>query len=140
MKAYEKGEAEMDEQASRHHRCINFILSLTTAAVQNPNSSHPGMPMGAATMAYLLWARHFKHYPGVPHLINRYRFVLSPDHGSRLLCMLLHLTGYDLLPLATSVLLAMGSRIAYHFAQTTGVSPKIKQKSGKWVNTNLTGD
>jgi transketolase len=64
--------------------------------VQKAKSGHPGMPMGAAPMAYVLWTRHLKHSPTNPHWHNRDRFVLSAGHGSMLLYSLLHLTGYDL--------------------------------------------
>lgn len=64
--------------------------------VQKAKSGHPGMPMGAAPMAYVLWTRHLKHSPANPRWHNRDRFVLSAGHGSMLLYSLLHLTGYDL--------------------------------------------
>jgi transketolase len=64
--------------------------------VQKAKSGHPGMPMGAAPMAYVLWTRHLKHSPSNPDWHNRDRFVLSAGHGSMLLYSLLHLTGYDL--------------------------------------------
>ncbi|MGA8594281.1 MAG: transketolase [Bryobacteraceae bacterium] len=76
--------------------CINTIRILSADAVQNANSGHPGLPMGAAAMAYTLWTRYLKHNPKDPHWINRDRFVLSAGHGSMLLYSLLHLTGYDL--------------------------------------------
>src|SRR5205807_2632115 len=59
-------------------------------------SGHPGMPMGAAPMAYVLWTRHLRHDPAQPKWVNRDRFVLSAGHGSMLLYSLLSLTGYDL--------------------------------------------
>jgi transketolase len=65
-------------------------------AVERANSGHPGMPMGAAPMAYVLWKRHLKHNPADPSWPDRDRFVLSAGHGSMLLYALLHLTGYDL--------------------------------------------
>ncbi len=65
-------------------------------AVQKAKSGHPGMPMGAAPMAYVLWTRHLKHNPSNPRWYNRDRFILSAGHGSMLLYGLLHLTGYDL--------------------------------------------
>jgi len=65
-------------------------------AVQKAKSGHPGMPMGAAPMAYVVWTRHLKHSPFNPHWHNRDRFILSAGHGSMLLYGLLHLTGYDL--------------------------------------------
>jgi len=65
-------------------------------AVQKANSGHPGMPMGAAPMAYVLWTRHLRHHPRKPRWPNRDRFVLSAGHGSMLLYSLLHLAGYDM--------------------------------------------
>jgi transketolase len=76
--------------------CINTIRILSADAVQNANSGHPGMPMGAAAMAYTLWTRFLKHSPKNPNWFDRDRFVLSAGHGSMLLYSLLHLTGYDL--------------------------------------------
>jgi transketolase len=75
---------------------INTIRTLTIDAVEKANSGHPGMPMGAAPMAYELWTRHMKHNPANPNWIDRDRFVLSAGHGSMLLYSLLHLCGYDL--------------------------------------------
>jgi transketolase len=76
--------------------CINTLRILSADAVQNANSGHPGMPMGAAAMAYTLWTRVLKHNPKDPQWPDRDRFVLSAGHGSMLLYSLLHLTGYDL--------------------------------------------
>ena len=76
--------------------CINTIRILSADAVQYANAGHPGMPMGAAAMAYTLWTRFLKHNPRNPHWVDRDRFVLSAGHGSMLLYSLLHLTGYDL--------------------------------------------
>ncbi|MEW6187245.1 MAG: transketolase [Thermodesulfobacteriota bacterium] len=75
---------------------INTIRMLAVDAVQKANSGHPGMPMGAAPMAYVLWTRFLKHNPRNPLWPDRDRFVLSAGHGSMLLYSLLHLTGYDL--------------------------------------------
>src|SRR5664280_1373509 len=76
--------------------CINTIRFLSIDAVQKANSGHPGMPMGAAPMAYILWDRFLNHNPANPKWFNRDRFVLSAGHASMLLYSLLHLTGYDL--------------------------------------------
>ncbi len=76
--------------------CINTIRFLSADAVQKANSGHPGLPMGTAAMAYVLWTRFLKHNPGNPKWANRDRFVLSGGHGSMLLYSLLHLTGYPL--------------------------------------------
>jgi len=75
---------------------VNTIRFLSVDAVQKANSGHPGLPMGAAPMAYVLWTRHLKHSPANPKWPDRDRFVLSAGHGSTLLYSLLHLTGYDL--------------------------------------------
>jgi transketolase len=76
--------------------CINTVRFLSVDAVQKANSGHPGMPLGAAPMAYVLWTRLLKHNPRNPGWFDRDRFVLSAGHGSMLLYSLLHLTGYDL--------------------------------------------
>ncbi len=76
--------------------CVNTIRFLSIDAVQKANSGHPGLPLGAAPMAYTLWTRFLQHTPTNPHWFNRDRFVLSAGHGSMLLYSLLHLTGYDL--------------------------------------------
>lgn len=73
---------------------INTIRFLAVDAIQKANSGHPGLPMGAAPMAYTLWTRFLRHNPANPHWPNRDRFVLSGGHGSMLLYALLHLTGY----------------------------------------------
>ena len=72
------------------------IRALAMDAVQKANSGHPGMPMGMAEIAEVLWTRHLRHNPANPHWPDRDRFVLSNGHGSMLLYALLHLTGYDL--------------------------------------------
>lgn len=82
--------AQLDE------RCVNTIRFLAIDAVQKANSGHPGLPMGAAPMAYVLWTRHLRHNPTNPDWFDRDRFVLSAGHGSMLLYAMLHLTGYDL--------------------------------------------
>ncbi len=75
---------------------IDTIRTLAIDAVQKANSGHPGLPMGAAPMAYVLWQRYLHHNPRDPHWSDRDRFVLSAGHGSMLLYCLLYLTGYDL--------------------------------------------
>jgi transketolase len=76
--------------------CINTIRMLSVDMVQQANSGHPGMPMGSAPMAYVLWMRFFRYNPRDPKWPDRDRFVLSAGHGSALLYSILHLTGYDL--------------------------------------------
>ncbi|MBE1553375.1 transketolase [Sporosarcina limicola] len=75
---------------------INTIRTLSIDAIEKANSGHPGLPMGAAPMAYTLWTKHMHHNPSNPQWFNRDRFVLSAGHGSMLLYSLLHLGGYDL--------------------------------------------
>ncbi|NEU29273.1 transketolase [bacterium LRH843] len=75
---------------------INTIRTLSIDSIEKANSGHPGMPMGAAPMAYSLWAKFMNHNPANPEWANRDRFVLSAGHGSMLLYSLLHLSGYDL--------------------------------------------
>jgi transketolase len=77
-------------------KAINTIRFLAADAVQKANSGHPGLPMGAAAMAYTLWTRHLRFNPRNPHWPGRDRFILSGGHGSALLYALLYLTGYDL--------------------------------------------
>jgi len=84
------------DQAKLDQLCVNTIRMLAVDAVEQAKSGHPGMPMGAAPMAYILWTRFLRHHPMTPQWPNRDRFVLSAGHGSMLLYSLLHLTGYDL--------------------------------------------
>lgn len=76
--------------------CINTMRFLAVDAVEKANSGHPGTPMGAAPMAYVLWDRFLKHNPSDPKWLDRDRFVLSAGHASMMLYALLYLTGYDL--------------------------------------------
>ncbi len=82
--------SQLDQQ------CINTLRFLAVDMVQQADSGHPGLPLGAAAMAYVLWTRQLKHHPSNPHWPDRDRFVLSAGHGSALLYSLLHVTGYAL--------------------------------------------
>jgi len=77
-------------------RAINTLRFLSADAVQQAKSGHPGLPMGAAPMAFTVWTRHLRHNPRNPKWMGRDRFILSGGHGSMLLYSLLHLTGYAL--------------------------------------------
>lgn len=77
-------------------QCINTLRFLSVDMVQKANSGHPGLPLGAAPMAYALWTKHMKYHPADPHWVDRDRFVLSAGHGSALLYSLLFATGFDL--------------------------------------------
>jgi transketolase len=83
------------DQKKLEEICINTIRFLAVDGVQKANSGHPGMPMGCAPIAYLLFTKHMKYNPANPSWYNRDRFVLSAGHGSMLLYSMLHLTGYS---------------------------------------------
>ncbi|MCM3900805.1 MAG: transketolase [Pyrinomonadaceae bacterium] len=87
---------QTDNTAELDQLCINTIRTLSLDAVQRAESGHPGLPLGAAPMAYVLWTRFLRHNPRNPKWENRDRFLLSAGHGSMLLYSLLYLTGYDL--------------------------------------------
>jgi transketolase len=87
---------QTDNTAELDQLCINTIRALSIDAVQKAESGHPGLPLGAAPMAYVLWTRFLRHNPKNPKWENRDRFLLSAGHGSMLLYSLLYLTGYDL--------------------------------------------
>lgn len=103
--------------------CINTIRTLAIDGVQKAKSGHPGMPMGAAPTAYVLWTKFLKHNPHNPRWANRDRFVLSGGHGSMLLYSLLHLTGYDLPFEELQKFRQLGSKTPGHpeFGHTDGV-------------------
>ncbi len=84
------------EKVNLDQLAVNTIRFLSIDAVEKAKSGHPGLPMGAAPMAYVLWTRFLRYNPKNPDWFNRDRFVLSAGHGSMLLYSLLHLTGYDL--------------------------------------------
>jgi transketolase len=87
---------EVLSQSELDQLAINTIRCLSIDAVQKANSGHPGLPMGAAAMAYVLWTKFLKYNPRNPRWPNRDRFVLSAGHGCMLLYSLLHLTGYNI--------------------------------------------
>ena len=84
----------MQEKNELQDLSVNTLRFLSADGVQKANSGHPGLPMGAATLAYTIWTRHLRHNPKNPTWPDRDRFVLSGGHGSMLLYSLLHLTGY----------------------------------------------
>lgn len=108
--------------------CVNTLRFLAVDAVQKANSGHPGMPMGAAPMAYQLWTRFLKHNPARPDWFDRDRFVLSAGHGSMLLYGLLHLTGYDLPLDEIQRFRQWGSRTPGH--PERGVTPGVEVSTG----------
>ncbi|SFA72476.1 MULTISPECIES: transketolase [unclassified Bacillus (in: firmicutes)] len=102
---------------------VTSIRTLSIDAIEKANSGHPGMPMGAAPMAYTLWTRHMNHNPNNPNWFNRDRFVLSAGHGSMLLYSLLHLSGYGLTMEDLKEFRQWGSKTPGHpeFGHTVGV-------------------
>ncbi|QOY34569.1 transketolase [Anaerobacillus isosaccharinicus] len=102
---------------------INTIRTLSIDSIEKANSGHPGMPMGAAPMAYSLFAKYMNHNPSNPNWFNRDRFVLSAGHGSMLLYSLLHLSGYDLSLEDLQSFRQWGSKTPGHpeFGHTPGV-------------------
>ncbi|MBK9315136.1 MAG: transketolase [Acidobacteria bacterium] len=90
-----KKENKVSDQNFLDQLCINTIRTLAMDGVQKANSGHPGMPMGMAPAAYVVWTKFMRHNPKHPGWENRDRFVLSAGHGSMLLYSLLYLTGYD---------------------------------------------
>ena len=86
----------VDEQKKLDQLCVNTLRMLAADMVEKANSGHPGLPLGAASMVYVLWTKFLRHNPPHPQWPDRDRFILSAGHGSALLYALLHLTGYDL--------------------------------------------
>ncbi len=115
-------------QLNIQERAINTIRFLAADAVQQAKSGHPGLPMGAAAMAYTLWTRHLRHNPRNPHWPNRDRFILSGGHGSMLLYALLHLTGYDLPLDELRNFRQWGSRTPGH--PEVGLTPGVEVTTG----------
>ncbi|MFH1906703.1 MAG: transketolase, partial [Chloroflexota bacterium] len=109
-------------------RAINTLRFLSVDAVQQANSGHPGLPMGAAAMAYTIWTRHLRHNPRHPRWRDRDRFVLSGGHGSALLYSLLHLTGYDLSLDEIKHFRQWGSRTPGH--PEYGLTPGVETTTG----------
>jgi transketolase len=110
------------------NRAVQTIRFLSADAVQKANSGHPGLPMGAAAMAYAVWMRHLRHNPGNPKWVNRDRFILSGGHGSALLYSLLHLTGYDLPLEELMKFRQFGSRTPGH--PEYGLTPGVETTTG----------
>jgi transketolase len=108
--------------------CIDTIRTLSIDAVQQANSGHPGAPMGAAPMAYVLWTRFLRHAPTHPEWPDRDRFVLSAGHASMLLYSLLHLTGYDLPLDELRSFRQWGSRTPGH--PESGLTPGVEATTG----------
>jgi transketolase len=109
-------------------KAINTIRFLSADGVQNANSGHPGLPMGAAAMAYTLWTRHLKHNPANPDWPDRDRFILSGGHGSMMLYSLLYLTGYPLELEELKNFRQFGSRTPGH--PEYGLTPGVETTTG----------
>lgn len=117
------GNAPIDQQLA-----VNTIRALAIDGVQQANSGHPGAPMGAAAMTYVLWGRFLRHAPGRPDWFDRDRFVLSAGHASMLLYSMLHLTGYDLPMQELKRFRQLGSRTPGH--PEYGLTPGVEATTG----------
>jgi transketolase len=108
--------------------CVNTIRTLSIDGVEKANSGHPGMPMGMADVAYVLWTKFLKHNPVNPKWYDRDRFILSAGHGSMLIYSLLHLTGYDLSLDEIKNFRQMGSKTPGH--PEYGMTPGVETTTG----------
>ena len=106
----------------------NVIRGLAMDGVQRADSGHPGMPIGMATVAHVLWTRFLRHNPADPQWFNRDRFILSAGHGSMLIYSLLHLAGYDLPMEQLKQFRQLGSRTPGH--PEYGVTPGVETTTG----------
>ncbi|MBX3293107.1 MAG: transketolase [Acidobacteria bacterium] len=104
----------MTSRSNLDQLCINTIRTLSLDAIQKANSGHPGLPLGMAPAAYVLWTKFLRHDPKRPKWFGRDRFLLSGGHGSMLLYSLLHLTGYDLPMDEIKRFRQLGSKTAGH--------------------------
>ncbi|HUF70238.1 MAG TPA: transketolase [Longimicrobiales bacterium] len=116
------------DDGSVESRSVNVIRGLAMDAVEQANSGHPGLPMGAAAVAYTVWTRHLRHDPSDPAWPDRDRFVLSAGHGSMLLYALLHLSGYDLPLSELKNFRQWGSRTPGH--PEHGLTPGVETTTG----------
>jgi transketolase len=111
-----------------HDKAINTIRFLAADAVQKANSGHPGLPMGMASAAYVLYTRHMKYNPADPQWPDRDRFILSAGHGSMLLYAMLHLSGYDLPLEELKQFRQWGSKTPGH--PEHGLTPGVEMTTG----------
>jgi transketolase len=118
----------LDRNRELEELCINTIRIFSADAVQHANAGHPGMPMGAAAMAYTLWTQFLKHNPRNPQWFDRDRFILSGGHGSMLLYSLLYLSGYDLPLEEIKHFRKWGSKAPGH--PERGVTPGVEVTTG----------
>ena len=117
-----------NDQIKIDRKCINTIRFLSADAIQKANSGHPGICLGAAPMAYVLWDRYLRHNPADPEWSDRDRFLLSAGHGSMLLYSLLHLAGYDLSLDALKSFRQWGSLTPGH--PEYGLTPGVEATTG----------
>jgi transketolase len=121
----------MSDKNMLEKKCVDTIRFLAADAIEKAKSGHPGMPLGAAAVAFTLWTKHLKHNPKNPKWPDRDRFVLSAGHASTLLYSLLHLTGYDLTLDDIKNFRQWGSRTPGH--------PEYKHSPGVEVTTGPLG-
>ena len=114
--------------ATKNNDLANILRVLAMDAVEKANSGHPGMPMGMADIAEVLWRNHLNHNPNNPNWANRDRFVLSNGHGSMLIYALLHLSGYDLSLDEIKNFRQLGSKTPGH--PEYGITPGVETTTG----------
>ncbi len=118
----------MTERASIELQCVNALRFLAVDAIEKADSGHPGLPLGAAPAAHVLWSRIMRHDPQEPRWPNRDRFVLSAGHGSALLYALLHLYGYGLVLSELESFRRWGSRTPGH--PESHLTPGVEATTG----------
>lgn len=123
-----KAKRMRESHDQRDWLCINTLRTLSIDMVEKASSGHPGLPLGAAPMAYVLWHRHLRFDPSAPGWPNRDRFVLSAGHGSALLYSLLHLAGYDLTMEDLGAFRQWASRTPGH--PESGCAPGVEATTG----------
>jgi transketolase len=128
MRLFDREWLQMGAWDELDKRAINVIRGLAIDAVEAARSGHPGLPLGAAPMAYVLWTKHLRHDPADPGWVDRDRFVLSAGHGSMLLYALLHLFGYGLEMDDLRAFRQWGSRTAGH--PEAGLAPGVEATTG----------
>jgi transketolase len=130
MSAEAKADTSLNPAAADAARrdVVNVIRALAMDSVQKANSGHPGMPMGMAEIAEVLWRRHLRHNPANPRWADRDRFVVSNGHGSMLLYALLHLSGYELPLQQLQRFRQMGSKTPGH--PEYGITPGAETTTG----------